>query len=212
MPKYVIGIDEAGRGPLAGPVAVGVAQVPADFDWALLPGVTDSKKLSERKREEIFAAAKKLSSSNVLTFNVALVSALIIDRIGIVRAIERGMVRALSKVSPEGGGEASRGPTSGEAADVQVKLDGGLRAPERFTDQETIIKGDQREQIIGLASIVAKVTRDQHMCRLGAQPAYAPYDFATHKGYATQKHREAISNYGLSPVHRTTYCKNVKVL
>ena len=87
--KYLIGIDEAGRGPLAGPVAVGVALVPVGFDWSLLPGVNDSKQLTEKKREEIFAVAKKLKQANQLDYAVALVSARVIDRDGIVATINR---------------------------------------------------------------------------------------------------------------------------
>ena len=85
--KNIIGIDEAGRGPLAGPVAVGVAMISADFDWELLPGVNDSKKLTEKKREEIYVAAKKLQKAGVLDLAVSMVSAKIIDKIGIVPAV-----------------------------------------------------------------------------------------------------------------------------
>ena len=203
MKKWVIGIDEAGRGPLAGPVAVGVSAVCEDFDWDLLPGVTDSKKLSEAKRGEIFVAARQLQASypGQLDFAVSMVSAAVIDRIGIVPAINLAMGRALQKI--ENGRTAIR---------MTVKLDGGLVAPKQFINQETIIKGDSKEKVIGLASIMAKVTRDRYMVRKGALPLFAPYTLATHKGYGTKAHRHAIAKHGLSKLHRSSYCKNIKLL
>ena len=95
-------------------------------------------------------------------------------------------------------------------ASCAVKLDGGLKAPERFVHQETIIKGDQKEKVIGLASIMAKVTRDRYMVRLSRRDDLGRYDFATHKGYGTKAHRAAITKYGLSPEHRQSYCKKIK--
>lgn len=193
--EWVIGIDEVGRGPLAGPVAVGVAMVPSDFDWQeKLPGVTDSKKLSEKKREEIFAAVKALQSAGELNFAVALVSAKVIDAIGIVPAVRRALERSLGRLEAP--------------IDATVKLDGGLRAPAEFTNQETIIKGDALEPVIGLASICAKVTRDRYMVRIAGQ--FAPYDFHIHKGYGTKAHRAAIARYGLSSEHRASFCQNIK--
>lgn len=194
MFKYTIGIDEAGRGPLAGPVAVGVACVPIDFDWALLPGVTDSKKLSEKQREEIFLTASQLQTEGKIAVQVSLVGAHSIDRDGIVSAIRTGMARSLRRVGKD-------------ASESKVLLDGGLRAPRRFFKQETIIKGDQKEQVIGLASIAAKVTRDRYMVRKAEESALAPYDFKTHKGYGTKAHRAAIVKHGLSPLHRATFCR-----
>lgn len=200
--KFIIGIDEVGRGPLAGPVGVGAALVPVDFDWQKLPGVTDSKQLSQRKREEIAQQARQLQAAGQCTYTVAMVSAPVIDRIGIVSAInlamQRGLRRALgSDIAP---------------AACHVKLDGGLQAPAIFTQQETIIKGDAKEPAIGLASIVAKVARDRYMTRLAGRAAYQPYDFHTHKGYGTKAHRAAIATHGLSNQHRQSYCKNVVLL
>jgi ribonuclease HII len=90
-----------------------------------------------------------------------------------------------------------------------LKLDGALRAHERFS-QETIIRGDDTELVIGLASILAKVTRDSYMNRIARR--YTIYNFAEHKGYGTREHRELIARYGKSPIHRVTYCKNIKML
>jgi ribonuclease HII len=92
---------------------------------------------------------------------------------------------------------------------VKVLLDGGLRAPNEFTYQETIIKGDQKEKVIGLASILAKVTRDRYMDRLGKRPEYQKYGFTVHKGYGTKDHRQAIQKHGCTDIHRVTYCKNI---
>ncbi len=197
---YVVGIDEAGRGPLAGPVAVGAAVVPSDFDWEKhLPGVTDSKKISEKKREEIYRAALKLKASALLDFRVGLSSAKNIDDFGIVPSIKMAIAGCLKKLELN--------PTK-----VSVKLDGGLKAPEEYIHQETIIKGDSTEKVIGLASILAKVTRDRYMVRKSSLKIFAPYDFSTHKGYGTKKHCEAIAKNGLSSEHRKSYCKNIILL
>lgn len=199
--KHIIGIDEAGRGPLAGPVSVGVVCIPKDFAWEALPGVTDSKKLSPLKREQIFKQAQKLHKERVLTYAVVMVSARTIDTIGIVSSIQKAMDQALSKIQ-----------IAHQADDLYkkslVKLDGGLKAPKEFLHQETIIKGDQKEKVIGLASIMAKVTRDRYMVRVAQQKQYAHYHFDIHKGYGTKAHRQAIQQYGVSPLHRKSFCKN----
>lgn len=194
MKKWIIGVDEAGRGPLAGPVAVGVAVVTEDFDWTLLPGVNDSKQLSEKRREEVFMVARKLKASGQLNYAVSMVSAKMIDKIGIVPAVKLAMGRALKKLDPS-------------PEKCAVKLDGGLKASKEFLYQETIIKGDSKEKVIGLASIMAKVTRDRYMVRIA--PRFAPYDFAVHKGYGTKNHRAAIKQYGLTLEHRASFCRNI---
>jgi ribonuclease HII len=190
--KYIVGIDEVGRGPLAGPVTVGVVQVPRDFDWGLLPGVTDSKKLSPSARAEIFARAKELRYRRLLDFAVSQVAASVIDKQGITTAIEIALGRSINRLglSP---------------LDNKLRLDGSLHAPQAFS-QATIIKGDTLYPEIGLASIVAKETRDAYMRRIAKR--FVGYDFAKHKGYGTKDHRAAIKRYGLSPIHRATFCKN----
>lgn len=199
--KYLIGIDEAGRGPLAGPVSVGVLKIPVNFDWKLIPGVNDSKQLSEQKREELFVRAKELQQAGKLEYAVAMVSAKVIDRIGISAAIRLAMRRALKKIT-----------TNSTIYRTKVLLDGGLKAPVEFVNQETIIKGDSKERVIGLASVMAKVTRDRYMVRQSKLAAYKPYNFHIHKGYGTKAHRAAIAKHGFSPLHRRSYCKNIKVL
>ncbi len=190
--KYIIGVDEAGRGPLAGPVSIGVAVVPSGFDWDMLPGVGDSKKVSPKNREAIFRHAKALKKQGLLDFRVILVSAKIIDRIGITKAVALGIERCFKKLALD-------------PRNTEVKLDGLLKAPEVFKKQETIIKGDAKEKVIGLASILAKVTRDQHMLRLSDD--YPEYSFHIHKGYGTLAHRTALKKHGLSKIHRKSFCK-----
>ena len=199
MKPYLVGIDEAGRGPLAGPVAVGVSVIRHDFDWGLLPGVDDSKKLSENRREQIYAAACQLRKEQFLTFTVATIGPGLIDDVGIAKAIPLAIRRALSRLSLQ-------------PADTRILLDGSLKAPPAYTDQMTIIGGDAIEPAISLASIVAKVTRDRFMKRIAQEPEYVAYKFDVHKGYGTKAHRAAISEHGLSSMHRRSYCKNVVLL
>ena len=194
--RYLIGIDEAGRGPLAGPVSVGAVLVPLDFDWKLVEGVRDSKKLSEKKREEIFERARELEQTSVLRFSVSTSSAAYIDRYGIVPAIKRALAEALSRFEIE-------------PQECRVLLDGSLKAPEEYIHQETIIRGDDTEPVISLASIMAKVTRDRMMKQLS--PKYPAYDFHVHKGYGTALHLSAIARCGLSDIHRTSFCSRLRV-
>ena len=197
--KYIIGIDEAGRGPLAGPVAVGVCLVPAKFNWKLLPGVGDSKALSEKKREEVFGAAEALATEAGIVPIVIMKHAREIDGRGIAVVIREALAEGLSEVLTRSGAKP---------AECLVLLDGGLKSPAEFIYQETIIKGDAKEPTIGLASIYAKVTRDHYMTSLGKRKAYLSYDFATHKGYGTKKHRAAITKFGPSKEHRLSFCTN----
>ena len=191
---HIVGVDEAGRGPLAGPVAVGIAVVPYNFDWGLIPGVGDSKKVSEKNRKAIFLRTKKLKKQGLLDFHVSLVSNSTIDRTSITRAVALGITRAFTKLKLN--------PKT-----TDVRLDGLLKAPADFLIQETIIKGDQKETVIGLASIMAKVTRDAHMVRVARE--YPQYSFEIHKGYGTLKHRQAIKSHGLTPLHRKSFCKRL---
>lgn len=191
-PYIIVGVDEAGRGPLAGPVAVGVVSVPLHFDWALIPGVGDSKKVSPKNREAIFKCARELEKEGVLKYAVVLVSHRTIDRIGITHAVGEGITGCFRKLAldPER---------------TVVKLDGLLKAPIEYRDQETIVKGDARELVIGLASILAKVTRDRYMVKEAGK--YPRYGFEIHKGYGTKVHRDAIVKYGLTSIHRRSFCK-----
>ncbi|MFM2374856.1 MAG: ribonuclease ribonuclease [Candidatus Parcubacteria bacterium] len=193
--QWVIGIDEAGRGPLAGPVAVCAVRVPSGFNWDLIPGVGDSKKVSPKNREAIFRRAQQLHQDGHLQYAVALISARVIDAQGIRVAITRGITKCLKQI------EAHH-------ETVYIKLDGSLKAPPEFLYQRTIVKGDATEQEIGLASIMAKVTRDRHMVRLAA--TYPHYGFEVHKGYGTLAHRQNIKKHGLSAIHRATFCRGCR--
>ncbi len=192
--KNIVGVDEAGRGPLAGPVAVGVVIVPVNFDWNLIPGVGDSKKVSVKNREAIFHRAHELKKQGILNFAVSLIDAYTIDTIGITRSVALGIQNGFTELACD--------PET-----TDVKLDGLLKAPAEFMMQETIIKGDAKEKVIGLASILAKVTRDMHMVHVASD--YPEYKFEIHKGYGTKVHREAIEKFGLSDIHRKTFCTRI---
>jgi ribonuclease HII len=176
-----------------------VVKVANDFNWSLIPGVGDSKQLSKIKRQEIFKRAIQLKRAGIIDYTVTLVSAKEIDTKGIVFAINKALTTSLEKVCPQ---DALKDG-------VVVKLDGGLKAPIEYKNQETIIKGDDRELVIGLASIIAKVIRDQHMETLDKK--YPGYGLAQHKGYGTVLHRSSIAVLGLSKIHRASYCQNIKI-
>lgn len=188
----VVGIDEAGRGPLAGPVAVGAVHIPRRSKLSLL-GLKDSKQLTPAERERWFARMKEWHKEGKLFFAVSLVSAKIIDTKGIAFAIRLGINRSLGKL-----GLDPRG--------VEVYLDGGLRAPDMFM-QKTIIKGDEKIPAIALASIAAKVTRDRKMERFSLH--YPSYGFEIHKGYGTEKHRSAIRKQGACDIHRMSFIRTL---
>jgi ribonuclease HII len=190
--RYLIGIDEAGRGPLAGPVSVGAVIVPRGFDWSLVAGAKDSKQMTAKKREEIYTTMCALRREGKLDFAVVFSSALIIDTRGIVPAVQSALDRALGKI------------TKDRTMEYIVLLDGSLHAPSSYSNQKTIIRGDQSEPVISLASIAAKVMRDHLMVRLAKD--HPAYGFDIHKGYGTLAHRRAIKKEGLSSIHRATFC------
>lgn len=191
MEEYIIGIDEAGRGPLAGPVAVGAVCVPSGFGWNALPGVGDSKSLTPAQREKVFAAIGALARRQMLMYAVGMAGPRIIDREGIVRALSRALSRTLARLAVA--------PSA-----CSVRLDGALRAPCVYLNQTTIVGGDATDPAIGAASICAKVLRDRVMVRLARR--FPQYGFAAHKGYGTRAHRAAIARHGLCPFHRRSFC------
>lgn len=198
-----IGIDEVGRGPVAGPVAVGCffyAVELEDFLKKELEGITDSKKLTEKKREIFFEKIKILKKNNKIFSSVVFVSALDIDKIGIVASIQKALNSGLENIFK------NQDLKNIDLQNVKVFLDGGLKAPEKFQNQETIIKGDEKEFAISCASVVAKVIRDKKMVEYGEK--YSQYFFEKHKGYGTKKHLEMIQKYGLSDLHRKTFLKD----
>ncbi len=192
--KFLVGIDEAGRGPLAGPVSVGAVVVPYNKKHPLFKIARDSKQISEQKREEIFKEIKKAEKAGTLGYAVSLVSAKIIDEKGIVPAVKTGIKRCLKKLSIP-------------PHESMILLDGSLYAPDHFLYQETIIKGDSKVPIISLASIAAKVTRDRKMVRLAK--LYPKFDFHIHKGYGTLHHRTLIKKFGPSEIHRRSFLRNI---
>lgn len=205
--NLIIGIDEAGRGPLFGPVAIGTVLVDdAVFEKirknGALRGLTDSKKLSEKERERLFVELKKLEVDNVVRCVCTLVSAKIIDTKGISHAIKSGIKKNLQQLLGKKWDEAT-------THNVQILLDGSLKAPVEFTHQKTIIKGDLKEPIISAASIIAKVTRDRYVTKIAKAKKYARYKIGEHKGYGTVAHRALIVKYGLSDMHRKSFCKRL---
>lgn len=193
--KYLIGIDEAGRGPLAGPVSVGAVMISKDFNKKLWKGVRDSKKLSHKAREEWFIKLQEWQKLGIIKFHVALVSEKIIDTKGISYAIKKGIAECLKKVKAD-------------CDTCTVLLDGSLKAPAEFLNQETIIKGDDKEPIISLASIAAKVTRDRYIIKIAKK--YPLYKLEIHKGYGTHFHREMIKKYGSAVIHRKSFLRNIR--
>lgn len=194
--RFFVGIDEAGRGALAGPVCVGAVLMPEDFDWeeayALVtrrgsPKLRDSKKLNEQQRDTLY---EYIVSHGRLKHAAAFADARTIDAIGIVNAAHEATALALVALGVS-------------AEKTEVLLDAGLRAPSKWI-QSAHVRGDETIPVIALASIVAKVSRDRAMVDLSSR--YAPYQFAAHKGYGTLTHRRAISKIGLSDIHRTSFC------
>jgi len=187
---YVVGIDEAGRGPLAGPVAVGVVKVREGFDvLAAFPGLNDSKKLTEKKREVLYVLLQQQIQEGNVEAVVCLSGEQFIDRKGIVPAVRDALDRGVRKLMPE--------PSEGK-----VFLDGSLRAPAEYA-QETVIGGDGTIPVIMLASVAAKVTRDRLMTKLALE--HPLYGFEKHKGYGTKAHLQALREHGLCAIHRSSF-------
>lgn len=193
--KFIIGIDEVGRGPVAGPVSIGIAIIPAGYDLlAHFKGLNDSKRMTVLARERVHARAVEFRNQGILNFGVFSVPADFIDASGIERAIATAIARGLAELAPDPSG-------------VELFLDGRLKAPEKYT-QEAIIRGDSLVPAISLASVVAKVERDSYMS-MTAHAKYPVYGFDSHKGYGTEAHMEAIRAHGLTPLHRTTFLKSL---
>ncbi len=181
----VIGVDEAGRGPLVGNVVAAAVAFPSGF---AIDGLTDSKKLSENKREELY---KQITGSCYWSWSQA--SSDEIDQFNILEATMLAMKRAIKQLKIEIG-------NSNEL--IEVLIDGN-RCPD-IENCRAIVKGDLTEPVISAASVIAKVTRDRQMIEL--DQAYPEYDFARHKGYGTKAHLEALENFGpIEGQHRLTF-------
>ena len=195
--QATIGIDEVGRGPIAGPVAVGAFLIIDPELHLLLDSfpvpLRDSKQLSRAQREAWYKHIEILQEEGKCDFFVSMVSASDIDSYGISKAIKQALSDALDTLEcPE---------------DSLILLDGSFHAPASFKNQVTIIKGDEKETAISLASIVAKVTRDRHMTKLAER--YPQYNFQQNSGYGTEEHYIAIKKHGLTPIHRKTFLKHL---
>jgi ribonuclease HII len=198
--KYIVGIDEVGRGPIAGPVAVSAFLILAEESEKLvamfkeetgLP-IRDSKKLTKKQRQKWFDYFKKAKVDGACDFAVSLVSNEMIDKFGIVSSIKKALNNSLEKITEDK-----------DINQVSVYLDGGLKAEEKYLNQETLIKGDELIPIISLASIVAKVSRDKIMEDYAGK--YKNYGFEKNVGYGTRAHYEAIKKYGITKIHRKSF-------
>lgn len=178
--SVICGTDEAGRGPLCGPVAAAACILPRGL---IIPGLNDSKKLSEKKREELFG----IITENAVSYAVELVSNEVIDEINILNASQLAMRRAIEKLTP--------------FPDLAL-VDGNI-ARDFPCKAVTVVKGDSRSPSIAAASILAKVTRDRLCMELHEK--YPEYNIAKHKGYPTKEHMDAVRKYGPSPIHRLSF-------
>ena len=198
--KHIVGIDEVGRGPIAGPVAVGAVLIFSEHYKKvakLFPVVKDSKKLSAKARESWLVNIRDAERSGFLRSKVSFVSSLEIDKKGIAPGIRKALTESLDSVNS----------VKDDPSQIRVLLDGGLKAPAQYEFQETIIKGDEKELAIALASIVAKVTRDEVMTKLAKK--FPQYGFEQHKGYGTRAHYAALKKHGLSKHHRKSFLKKL---
>lgn len=180
----VCGIDEAGRGPLAGPVCAAAVILPTDLE---IDGLNDSKKLTEKKREALFDVVKE----KALAYSIVMVDEKVIDEINILQATLLAMRNAVEglEIKPD------------------AALIDGNQKPGLGIEERTVVKGDAKSMSIAAASILAKVSRDRFMLELDEK--YPQYQFAKHKGYGTKLHYECIEQFGISPVHRLTFLKKI---
>ena len=184
----VCGCDEAGAGPLAGPVYAAAVILPFGVE---LPGLNDSKKLTEKKREALFPVIRE----QAVAWAVARVEAAEIDETDILSARMKAMQLAIDRLTP-----------APDFALIDGNRDHG-RSAAVTTPHRMIVKGDSLSASIAAASILAKVSRDRHMKEIAAQ--YPQYEFDRHKGYGTKRHYELLRQYGPSPIHRRTFLKNL---
>lgn len=196
----IVGIDEVGRGPIAGPVAVCALAIfykqnlkqKAKFAGANFKNFKDSKKLSHLQRLKWLEKIDEEKRKGNIIYKVSFASNKIIDKKGIVFAIKKCLENSLNFLNVD-------------KNNSRILLDGGLKAPVEYRNQKTIIKGDEKELVIALASIVAKVNRDALMVKLSKK--YPKYDLEKHKGYGTKEHYKAINTLGVSAIHRRSFVR-----
>ncbi len=182
--KLVCGIDEAGRGPLCGPVCAAAVILPLDCE---IEGINDSKKLSEKKREMLF----DIITEKAIAYAVYMADAQTIDQINILQATFLAMRNAVEGLSVK----------------PDIALVDGNGKPGLDIEERTVVKGDAKSVSIAAASILAKVSRDRYMLEMDKQ--YPEYQFAKHKGYGTKLHYEMLAEHGVSPIHRRTFLKKI---
>ena len=180
--KVICGVDEAGRGPLAGPVCAAAVILPEHLE---IPGLTDSKKLTDKKRRELFPIIKE----QAIAYGIGLASQQEIDEINILQATFLAMQRALDQLTVK----------------PDLALIDGNREKDFGVPVKTVVKGDSLSMNIAAASILAKVTRDDLMVQLAEE--YPQYGFEIHKGYGTKAHYAALTEHGASPIHRMSFLK-----
>ena len=180
--KVICGVDEAGRGPLAGPVCAAAVILPPNAE---IPGLNDSKKLSDKKRRELYPIIKE----QAIAYGIAFADHREIDEINILQATYLAMERAINQLSVK----------------PELALIDGNRAKGFGVPLETVVHGDSLSASIAAASVLAKVTRDDYMLKMAEE--YPGYDFEIHKGYGTKAHYEALSRLGPCPIHRMTFLK-----
>src|SRR5574344_1624107 len=179
--EYICGIDEAGRGPLAGPVVVAAVIMPKD---SMIEGVNDSKKVTEKRREELY----EIITKEAISYGVGIIDQKEIDEVNILNATKEGLTMAVSELSPK--------PSI-------IIVDALTKINTLGISYRSIIKGDAKCYSIAAASIIAKVTRDRIMRQW--DEVYPKYGFSKHKGYGTASHIEAIKEYGPCPLHRKSF-------
>lgn len=196
MVRYLVGIDEVGRGPLAGPVTVCAVSFSklSNKGNRFVREFKDSKKLSEAKRLELFNKAKIAKKECLINYSVSSVSSTYIDKYGISKAVNKAIKNCLKKLNLE-------------PQECKVMLDGLLKAPIEYKFQKTIIKGDDKIKVISCASVIAKVSRDSLMKRLHKK--YENYGFSDHKGYGTKNHILKIKKFGPSEIHRRSFLTRI---
>ncbi|HBM45914.1 MAG: Ribonuclease HII [Parcubacteria group bacterium GW2011_GWF2_38_76] len=189
--RWYLGIDEVGRGPLAGPITICVAAFKTRKP-KFLRGIRDSKKLTAQKREDWLNKIKIAKEEGNVLFCVSSTDNEQIDKVGITKATNLAIEKSLKKLKLE-------------PCQCLVLLDGGLKAPIEYIYQETIIRGDDKERIISASSVIAKVNRDNIM--IDYSKKYPQYNFHEHKGYGTRAHYEALKKYGKCQIHRISFLK-----
>ncbi len=192
--KSICGIDEAGRGPLAGPVVVACVIMPED---SMLEGVNDSKKISEKKREALY---EKIIEEAV-GYGVAIIDQNEIDRVNILNATKKGVTTCIKELEKD-----LKGKNRGFEKPDMILVDALTQIDTDGISYRSIIKGDAKSYSIAAASIIAKVTRDRIMRQW--DEVYPEYGFEKHKGYGTAVHIKAIKEHGLCPLHRKSFTKN----